>query len=645
VQYFILIFAFLISTITLKAQEDIDSLLSALEFTNSDEEKVEINLVLSQKYQRINLLKSKFYAQKVIDEYQTNDSLKNVAYDLLARYYFYSSQLDSALFYFEKEKIFFQKSNDQLKSASIGISIGSVLLRKGDHEEAVKEFLSSLSYFESEKLEIESAKCYTNLATAFAELEEYTTAIEYNQQALALSRKHKLVAVQSIILPNLATQYERSGDRINAIKHYKSAEDFALQHDNKRSLALVYNNLGNLYLTIDSLDIAKAYTEKAIKIKTDLNQLKGLEEAYYNLGLIYYKKGEYKQALRYYNLIEDKVEGFRKVVVMRGMKSLYADKGQYQKALKYANKAEIVADSLNQKEARKSITELTAKYNSAQKENEILQLKTENQALEIDKIQNRTWLTLLGGALVSTFLLVFLWRNNSKRKVLITEQQHKLQQQEILSKLNQQEQSAIERMITSQELERKRIAGDLHDSLGSKLATLKRYIELIGVNSETKDNNHNEALALADESYSDVRKIAHNINSGVLAEEGLIPALEHMAKHISSMNEVKVEVISTVLKKRLSNHVEIQLFRVIQELLSNVIKHAQAKEANIQLIDHGPYLTVMVEDDGIGITENHAYNRGMGMGSIENRVKLINGSYEIDSSPDAGTSVIINIPI
>ena len=640
---YVAIFVFFIFSIHSYAQQlIIDSLEYQISLTTSSIEKGHIKL--AKAYQRIDLSKTKHHALIALKQLQSRDTLLVNAYDQLGRYYFFSSKLDSALLNFDKAKAIFIDNGLSQKVASINISIGSVQLRNGEIKKATESFIESAQFFESINDSGNAAKCYANLATAFAELTDYSTAIDYNLKAISIARKLDMVQIELIALPNLATQYTRNGDKENAFKYYDEAEKLALKHNSKRSLALIYNNLGDLYLTEQSYDKAQDNIEKAIQLKQELNQLKGLEEAYYNLGVVHHKRKNYREALRLYNNVEDKLQGLSKLNLLIGLRDLYDDMNNQKSALVYARKAQILSDSLNEEETQKSISEISTKYQTAQKENEILLLNTDNQSLLISKIRNRTWAITLGMALLAAILFIFILYNNARRKRQITQHNHELAQQKMLELMKQNENDAIESMIIGQEEERKRIAGDLHDSLGSKLSTLKRQIENLSLENPTLSENISTALTLADDSYHDVRNIAHNINSGVLMDKGLMPALKHITQNIAAANNISIELIATDLKGRLPNHLEIQLFRIIQELIANVVKHASANEIIIQITNFEDNLNIIVEDNGIGFNLTDV-KLGMGLKNIEKRLIKINGEYNIDSSPQSGTTFILNIPI
>ncbi len=251
-------------------------------------------------------------------------------------------------------------------------------------------------------------------------------------------------------------------------------------------------------------------------------------------------------------------------------------------------------------------------------------------------------------ALIFASLIGFKTKETELEKV-INEASYELEIQKTTTLLKEQEINTINAMIEGQEKERLHIARDLHDSLGGTLAAVKMHIDNLQINIESSHNPQellDKANILISEAYTSVRSIAHERNSGVMAKEGLLPAIEKLANKVSTPSGLTIEIQHFGLEERLSNHLEITIFRIIQELVTNVIKHAQATELQISLTQHQEELNIVVEDNGKGFIVGKLPEKdGMGLGSIERRVEHLEGTMEVDSTPSKGTNIIIDIPI
>ncbi|MCH9660215.1 MAG: sensor histidine kinase, partial [Bacteroidetes bacterium] len=197
--------------------------------------------------------------------------------------------------------------------------------------------------------------------------------------------------------------------------------------------------------------------------------------------------------------------------------------------------------------------------------------------------------------------------------------------------------------------ERQRLASDLHDSVGATLAAAKLQFDHLSNNKE-KINTMEELFVktgdLLDQAYTEVRSMAHLKNSGVIAKKGLLPAVEKLAKNASTTDGLQIEVQDFGLTEKLEGSLEISIFRIIQELVTNIIKHAQASEANISITQHEDTIAIIIEDNGRGFnTRLQSINDGMGLSSIEKRIEHLEGSLEVDSTPGRGTNILIDIPL
>ena len=201
--------------------------------------------------------------------------------------------------------------------------------------------------------------------------------------------------------------------------------------------------------------------------------------------------------------------------------------------------------------------------------------------------------------------------------------------------------------LEGQDEERKRIAQELHDRLGVMLSTIKLYFQ--GLENKLEQKGKEQFLKandLLDEATSEVRRISHDMNSGILNKFGLKAQLENLADILINSNKIEVNVLTHGLEKRFSATLERQIYRIIQELISNVLKHAKASRITIQVNQFQDVINVMVEDDGKGFDLESAHvKNGMGLKNIKYRVQELNGSVIFDSAPGRSTTVALDIPI
>jgi signal transduction histidine kinase len=215
-----------------------------------------------------------------------------------------------------------------------------------------------------------------------------------------------------------------------------------------------------------------------------------------------------------------------------------------------------------------------------------------------------------------------------------------LQQQELRSRA----------IIEAEEKERTRIARELHDGIGQQLSAAK--LNISGLQASLNTNNNEEkvmiqnAIDLIDESVKEVRVVSHSMMPNALIKSGLVSAVREFINKISSSGSLRINLEIVGLTDRLEQTVETVLFRVLQELVNNIIKHAQATEVSIQLIRHETELTILIEDNGVGFNVDKVLDKegGIGLKNIQSRVAFLNGQVFFDSHVDKGTTVTIEIP-
>lgn len=286
-----------------------------------------------------------------------------------------------------------------------------------------------------------------------------------------------------------------------------------------------------------------------------------------------------------------------------------------------------------------AINRLNVELETQEKENANLRLR-----------QSSIWLMSAVGGLVLLTIAIYFAYTNQRSKTRVQQQEREVQTMKLEKVLKDQELFGIDSMIQGQEKERQRIANDLHDNLGGLMAALKLHFQNLKMRKDRGEADQATLFqttdSLIEEAYQQVRTIAHAANAGVSAKEGLLPAVKHFASKVSVMNRLKIDVEDHGMDEPLENSMEITIFRIVQELITNTIKHAQASEVVVHLTRYEDSLNVMVEDNGVGFDVNRIRpGETMGLYSIQKRIEALGGRVTIDSIVQKGTTIIIDIPI
>jgi len=205
---------------------------------------------------------------------------------------------------------------------------------------------------------------------------------------------------------------------------------------------------------------------------------------------------------------------------------------------------------------------------------------------------------------------------------------------------------ALRDIVDAQEVDRRRLARELHDETGQALTSV-----LLGL------RNAEDAKSLADaraataqvrelvvQTLHDVRRLALELRPKTLDDFGLEPALERLATGFAEHTGIAVDLESGLTEARLPSDVETALYRIVQEALTNVVKHAQAEHVSIVLTRKDGGVTAVIEDDGRGFTQDRTGD-GLGLVGMRERVALVDGRLTIESTEGAGTTLVVEVPL
>lgn len=586
-------------------------LISGLVFSqNTDFEKVELLLNNGENAAALHLLK------KLNDNKISKYSLGKKHYYLAKAYS--NSNLDDLAFdnYLSAKKIF--KSIDSINLAmEINLDLAFMLSAINNNKKESQKYIDEyLTYAITSKDKNKIAEAFVQFASMKINTTESDESLFYFYKAKTLNKEIKNEKLESKINNNLGVLYSE------VLKNYDS---------------------GMFYYNRDLEYLKKNYNPNDVFYN------------YANRAGNYYHLKEHKQAIELLKTADTiKVTDFQKANKRNLNYFLFLNYdalGDTQNALKSLKIFMEYDNSLNEEEMNLKISDLQTKYQTKEKEIENKILKNENSLLESKRKTNQ----LVSYSLVLTLIFIvafsFLFIKNLRKKQLISEKEKQLEQQKLATLLKEHELQNIDLMIESQEKERSRLANELHDNLGSMLATLKINFQNLKRQKESLVEEENKLFektdSLIEEAYQKVRDLAHFKNLGVIGNEGLVPAVKKMADKMSVMNLLEIHVIPFGLKDRLDNNLEVSIFRMIQELCTNIIKHAVASEVNIYLTQHnGTDINLIIEDNGVGFDyKSVKLKDGMGLKNIEKKVEQMGGTFSIDSIPEKGTTIIIDIPL
>jgi two-component system NarL family sensor kinase len=222
----------------------------------------------------------------------------------------------------------------------------------------------------------------------------------------------------------------------------------------------------------------------------------------------------------------------------------------------------------------------------------------------------------------------------------------KMAYQEIENLLNQQELKSAYNLLEGQDIERQRIAQEIHDNLGSTLATLSMYAHALQKqkSQEERIKYEEKIFEITNQAIIETRKISHRLDATALNNFGLNSAMQDLIDAINETTGIKAKAIIE-LSSDLPPIVSTNLYRILQELINNTLKHANATSIYVELESINQTLTFIYEDNGIGFLINDLNQKGMGLRNIKNRVEKMNGIISFEQKPSNGFSTVIEIPL
>lgn len=443
-----------------------------------------------------------------------------------------------------------------------------------------------------------------------------------------------------------------------SLEYFRKAEKENFKTQDKITHVRILQNIGATFSSnkINNPDSALVVLKKALlilkEIKPNLKNQEKITEYFFNLytniGRAHSKKKGYKSAIYFYQKADSipikRYLNKNKETLYSYLSELYKEKGDYKKALEYLDKEKVYEQIINEKEQKIAIKDIDTKYNTQQ-------TKLQNKSLKT-KLKTNKIILFIGLALFVVVLTIGIlaYKNISKKKT-IAEQEKLIQIQKLETTLKEQELHEIDVMLESQEKVRQSIANELHDNLGSMMATLKLNFQNLKRQKESIDSKENllydKTDELIEEAYQKIRNISHLKNLGVIGSQGLVVAVKKMSEKMSVLDKLNINVIPFGLSERLENPKEIILFRMIQELCTNIIKHSKATDVNIYLTQHSEKeMNIIIEDNGIGFDPKKITSKdGIGLRNIEKKVEQMGGTFTIDSVIDKGTTIIIDLPL
>ncbi len=565
------------------------------------------------------------------DEAQSESDLGSV-YNRMAIY-------DTALIHYFNALLIRTNLKQVQKVAGIYSNIASVYMRQNKFKESLEINYKSLKIFEELKDEQKQALILGNIGNIYTELNKNTEAKVYFNKTIVIAKKIHADVTLSTVLMNIGGLYFDENKLDSALMCFEESRAILEKNNLAYNLAVVYNNIGKVFAYKKNNTVAIEFYKKSLAIRVQLNDNLGIALSNLNLSELFLTKNQPDSAIARALISEKILINLKSYIFLKQaytyLSKAYELKDDFKKSNEFIKLYAQTIDSIFTTEHAEKLAEVNVLYQTEKKEKENLELTNKNIKNELEILESknqRNLIFIVLTLLVAVFVIVFIRQKNKQKQFLVEE---KLQQEKI----------KIETFFMAQEKERERISKDLHDGVAQTLGAAKLNLSSITPN-QINESVYQNTIELIDESVNEIRTISHNLMPALLYKNGLIDALKEIAIKINASQKIKVEIDNDETINRFSDFIEINVFRIIQEWLNNVLKHAKATEVMIQLTKDEKELTVMIEDNGIGFNkEKLNQSKGNGWANIQSRLTIINGIVEIDSNENKGTNFFISVPI
>jgi len=636
----------------IKAQtKEIDSTKQVILNTKNDSVKAEALADLSWLTKYSDPAKALEYGWQSIalcDAHQYEE-LKAHACNSIGITYWSSGNYDSARIYIEKTGALYKKYKNTRGEALTYSNLGLIFQNQGNYEKSLEYGLLGLRIIETLNDKSMTASAYLNIGNVYFLKEEYQTAKSYYFKSLALKRVASEKTMGKNIqktLGNIANAYQKLKMPDSAFHYFKEAIPYAIEAADLKNLCLAYNEIGYTFSGQKQYDSALYYYDKALTIYNERKFVNDYDLAtlYQSMSHTYMDKGDLRRAVQFGVQSLDLAGRIKSLNKLKDsyelMAIVYEKTGQAEKALDAHKMFVVYKDSLITSEKNKQIAELQTKYETEKKNQQISILNKDNELKTSSLERNYLFIGALLTTLALLILLFYLWRYRTiqKQKAIIQEQKIRLRE------------AQINAVVESQERERKRFASDLHDGMGQLVSALQMNIQSIkqGSDLEKATIQVENSEQLLNEIQGEIRNIAFNLMPPVLVKEGLVPAVAELVRRLNQSGSKKVMLSTHDVPDRFPQVVEISIYRIIQELLSNITKHSKATEIVVSFTGFKEELVLTIEDNGQGFDLNTFQNSAHGNGwqTLQTRINLVRGQIEFDTVEGRqNNTVIIHIPV
>ncbi len=470
--------------------------------------------------------------------------------------------------------------------------------------------------------------------------QQYKLALQHYEQAFDKMVLANDTAWMADAMYNIGNAHYYLYNDDMALECYFQSDQWYIQIGKVEGRADVLLAVGLIHHVYGRLDSALHYYSAAEQQYILTNNIKNRIPCCIDLAELYKELNAHEQVLNYLLLADSLAlvlnDQSRRIEINENLYAYHLSLNDYEKALKYFRRYQYIKGQVLNEAVKSKVNELHIRYQTEKKEQDNQLLKQENEwsreQLLYSYLGGGTLLVLLG-------LIFFFYR---QRKIA----QHLAAQNKINTMILEQDKKYFNAIMEGQENERKRVSQELHDRMGGLLSTVKIHLGNLGNQLKKQSVQYKTTEALLNDAIEEIRKISNDMVSSVLLNFGLVPALRDLADTINSTGKLKVVIKTFGMEERLSNRVEINCFRMVQEMVTNALKHSEANTLTIRISRKANQLQLVIKDDGKGFNPKLVeQGKGLGLKNIDRRVASLGGTMKINTAAGSGVIFTLYIPL
>ncbi len=561
------------------------------------------------------------------------------------------SVYDRALFYYYKAYSAAAALKDEAQLGHTCNNIGLTHWHTGNYKDALNYFFQALDHYENAGVTHTKGNIHNNIGLIYAGFNNFEKAREEYRLARENFKASDDLRGLGAVFTNKGLLHLTWEQPDSALFFIEKSTQYKEKTKDSYGKCISIESRARIYLFKGELELARKHFTESLELSQSIGYHYGTGRGYRGLALVSVAEKDYNgalsRALKAFEVAEN-IESEKLIYqIHETIATIHEHAGNYQKSLEHFKLAsELKAESINhnrlhqiydlvlQHANKKSLQEIE----QLSQEKEIQQLELERRALELSR--KNTLIVLIMAVFVMIMGALYFLYNNYKHRQHARLQQANMKNKENLSR------AAIEAELH----ERKRISQELHDGMGQMLSVVRMNVGVLkkknNISQAKREELFDSALQTVDQAFKELRNISQNLSPAIISEMSLSHALNTITRQVNQSGQVSLQM-ETIGLENIRDHItETTIYRSIQELINNALKHSQAKEISVQVLCDNNQTSIMVEDNGKGIDQDLlSLSDGKGLKNIQTRIENLNGSFFMDARKNRGAIIQIFIPL